>query len=197
MPPPRCRPAPTRRAALAVGAAVLAGGCTTLESELSTRFLQPRQDEIARPDETGIAFEECWFTGADGTRRHGWFIPHPQARGRTVIVCHGSAANLTWYFPYWELLHAAELNVFVWDYAGYGRSEGTPAIATLLPDARRAVESVAARADVDGRRIGVLGISLGTIVALHLAAHDPRIACAAVEDVASPRANVAAALQRQ
>jgi pimeloyl-ACP methyl ester carboxylesterase len=176
---------------------VLACSCTSLERELSRQFLRPRHDVVARPDETGLAFDEGWFGGADGTRRHAWFIPHPESRGRTVLLCHGSAANLTFYFPYWELLHAAQLNVVVWDYAGYGRSEGDASIATLLPDARCALDWLAARPDVDARRIGVLGISLGSIVALHLAAHDPRIACAAVEDVASPRANVAVALRRE
>ncbi|MSR46862.1 MAG: alpha/beta fold hydrolase [Planctomycetes bacterium] len=172
-------------------------GCSSLERELSKQFLLPRHEAIARPDETGLAFEEAWFEGVDGSRRHGWFVPHPDARGRTVLLCHGSAANLTYYFPYWELLHAAQLNVFVWDYAGYGRSEGEALISTLFPDARRAVDWLAARADVDARRIGVLGISLGSIVALHLAAHDERIACAAIEDGASPCDNIDAALAQK
>ncbi|MBL8840555.1 MAG: alpha/beta hydrolase [Planctomycetes bacterium] len=177
--------------------ALLATGCSSLERELSRQFLLPRRDVVARPDETGLACEEVWFNGADGTRRHALFLPHPDARGRTVLLCHGSAANLTYYFPYWELLHAASLNVLVWDYAGYGQSEGEALVSTLLPDARRALDWLVARPEVDARKIGALGISLGAIVALHLAAHDDRIACAAVEDAASPRENVDAALARE
>lgn len=191
---------PKRRSALAALALLLlllATGCSSLERELSRQFLLPRRDVVARPDETGLAFEEVWLNGADGTRRHAYFLPHPHARGRTVLLCHGSAANLTYYFPYWELLHAAQLNVLVWDYAGYGQSEGEALVSTLLPDARCALDWLVARPDVDARKIGALGISLGAIVALQLAAHDPRIACAAVEDAASPRDNVDAALARE
>ena len=41
----------------------------------------------------GLAFEDAWFTATDGTRLHGWYVPHPQPRA-VVLFCHGNAGNV-------------------------------------------------------------------------------------------------------
>ena len=42
----------------------------------------------------GAGFEDAWFQAADGTRLHGWYVPHPGARGRGALL-HGNAGNIT------------------------------------------------------------------------------------------------------
>ncbi|MCU0879728.1 MAG: alpha/beta hydrolase, partial [Pirellulaceae bacterium] len=83
-------------------------------------------------------FEDCWFRSADGLRLHGWLLPHPRARCEILIV-HGNAGNLTHRAPLAAWLHDhCAASVLLFDYRGYGRSEGTPTIPGLLDDARAA-----------------------------------------------------------
>ena len=42
----------------------------------------------------GTNFEDAWFTAADGTKLHGWFIEHDQPRA-VVLFAHGNAGNVT------------------------------------------------------------------------------------------------------
>lgn len=62
------------------------------------------------------------------------------------------------------------VTVFIFDYRGYGRSEGTPTVAGILQDARAARTFLAERANCREARIVLLGRSLGGAVAVRLAA---------------------------
>ncbi len=117
-------------------------------------------------------FEDCWFRSADGLRLHGWLIRHEQPR-HALLMIHGNAGNLTHRAALASILsqrYAA--TVFVFDYRGYGRSEGTPTIPGLLLDARAARKDLAARAGIAESEIVLLGESLGGGIAVDLAAED-------------------------
>ena len=88
----------------------------------------------------------------------------------TVIYSHGNAGNINGYWNRVELLWEAGCNVFIYDYAGFGRSTGTPTGATCYADADAALKWCLARTDIDTSRIGYLGSSLGSFMACHLAA---------------------------
>ena len=60
--------------------------------------------------------------------------------------------------------------MFIFDYRGYGRSEGTPTEQGVLSDARAAQSWLAARAGVASSELILLGCSLGGAVAVDLAA---------------------------
>ena len=47
----------------------------------------------------GLAFEDAWFTAEDGTRLHGWYVPHPQPRA-VVLFCHGNGGNVALWATY-------------------------------------------------------------------------------------------------
>jgi fermentation-respiration switch protein FrsA (DUF1100 family) len=63
-------------------------------------------------------------------------------------------------------------SVLVFDYRGYGRSEGTPTIGGLLHDARAARALLAERMGIAENEVVLLGESLGGAVAVELAAKD-------------------------
>ena len=44
----------------------------------------------------GLAFDDAWFQAADGTKLHGWFLPHEQPKA-TVLYCHGNGGNVTYW----------------------------------------------------------------------------------------------------
>jgi fermentation-respiration switch protein FrsA (DUF1100 family) len=117
-------------------------------------------------------FEDCWFAAADGIRLHAWYLPHQNATA-AVLHVHGNAGNLS------DRAHiAAQLQsrcnaaVMIFDYRGYGRSEGTPTIEGLLRDARAARSHLAQRAQIDEKEVVLVGESLGGAIAVDLAAND-------------------------
>lgn len=120
----------------------------------------------------GLAFEDAWFTAADGTRLHGWYVPHERPRA-VVLFCHGNGGNVATWAGVLRILHdRMAVTVMGFDYRGFGRSEGTPTEAGVLADARAARTWLAQRAGVAENQIVLMGRSLGGAVAIDLAAAD-------------------------
>src|SRR5262249_34939233 len=130
-----------RATILAVGGvlASLSFGCAPLGG-------RPLEDSIVfqprvYPDgdwtpERGL--EDAWFQSADGTRLHGWFTEASQPRA-VVLYAHGNAGNVTdRQFVLQLFRDRLNVSVLVFDYRGYGRSEGTPSEEGVLADARAA-----------------------------------------------------------
>lgn len=118
----------------------------------------------------GVPIEDAWFQAADGTRLHGWYAEHKEPRA-VVLFCHGNGGNVA----YWgdalrRLYQDAGCSVLLFDYRGYGRSEGRPSEAGVLADARAARTWLAQRAGVPPEQIVLMGRSLGGAVAVDLAA---------------------------
>ena len=123
---------------------------------------------------SGIPAEEAHFTAADGVKLHGWYVPHsnPQA---VVLFCHGNGGNITHRADALRMLHdRAGVTVLIFDYRGYGKSEGTPNEAGVLADARAARAWLARKAGVAESRIVLMGESLGGAVAVDLATDGAR-----------------------
>ncbi len=180
---------------VALAAAVVSlTACGSLERRVASRFLVPRAEQVATPADLGLPYEDVEIeTGAD-TSVHGWFVPALRGDGRTVLLCHGNAANISFYHPYYAFLHAAGWNVLLHDYRGYGRSRGAVDVAALFDDTEVMLDHVLARADVDPHKVVVFGASLGSIVALRVAARRPEVAAVVAESASSPHDALARAL---
>jgi fermentation-respiration switch protein FrsA (DUF1100 family) len=122
-----------------------------------------------RPAETG--FEDCWFAAEDGIRLHAWYLPRIDPTG-VVLHIHGNAGNLSHRAYLASQLQRCGASVMIFDYRGYGRSEGTPTIEGLLRDARAARAHLAQREGIDEQQIVLLGESIGGAIAVDLAAND-------------------------
>ena len=121
---------------------------------------------------TGFPFEDAWFQAADGTRLHGWYVPCANARS-AVLFCHGNAGNVTHRAYILETLHRqVGVSVLIFDYRGYGRSEGKPNEEGILADARAARGWLAAREKIAESNVVLMGESIGGAVAVDLAARD-------------------------
>jgi len=138
----------------------------------------------------GITVEDAWFTAADGTKLHGWYVPddHPRA---VVLFCHGNAGNITHRAEIVRALHdRVGVAMLVFDYRGYGKSEGKPDEPGVLADARAARAWLAQKAGVAENGIVLMGESLGGAVAVDLAADGARALI--LENTFSSIADVAA-----
>src|SRR5271157_4776051 len=99
------------------------------------------------------------------------------ARPAVIVLSHGYGDNQAQMLPYAEFLHQAGYSVFTYDMRNRGRSGGEAVTLGALEslDLISAVDYLTTRADVDGGRIGALGLSLGGSTTLLAAASDPRI----------------------
>jgi fermentation-respiration switch protein FrsA (DUF1100 family) len=136
----------------------------------------PVQEVAHTPHDAGLGFQDIWFPAADGTRLNGWFVPHPQARA-TLLWFHGNAGNISHRVENIRMLREkVPAHVFIFDYRGYGRSEGAASEEGTYSDAAGALGYLRSRSDVDPRRIVLFGRSLGAAVAGDLAAREDCLA---------------------
>jgi fermentation-respiration switch protein FrsA (DUF1100 family) len=120
----------------------------------------------------GLVHEDVHFQSADGTKLHGWFVPHSNAR-RAILYCHGNAEQVGDLADLLaHLRDTLQASIFVFDYRGYGHSEGRPDEAGCIADGRAAQHWLAKRVGVKPSQIVLLGRSLGGGVAVALAADD-------------------------
>jgi fermentation-respiration switch protein FrsA (DUF1100 family) len=124
-------------------------------------------------DAKARGFEEVDFESHDSTKLHGWFYDHPK-RQAVVLFLHGNGGNVaTWAEPVRELAVQHRLSVFLFDYRGYGKSEGAPTEAGLGDDAAAARAWLANRTGVSEESIVLFGRSLGGAVAVDAATSGP------------------------
>ncbi len=131
-------------------------GCTYL-------FFKPGKELVSDPEIAAHSPEEIRFRSGDGTNLTGWYF---KARGQergTILVCHGNVENMSTHAKLDLWLVDAGYNVFIFDYRGYGRSEGNPDVAGIIRDADAALETLLARTP---GRIIVFGKSLGGAAAV-------------------------------
>jgi fermentation-respiration switch protein FrsA (DUF1100 family) len=110
-----------------------------------------------------------FFATDDGVRLNGWFVPYPKAEA-TLIWFHGNAGNISHRVENIKLLHdKVGINVFIFDYRGYGRSEGKVSEEGTYKDGAAAVKYLLSRKDIAPKKIIFFGRSLGAAVAAELA----------------------------
>jgi uncharacterized protein len=116
--------------------------------------------------------EEVWFRNAEGLRLHGWFFrPAAQPAQATVVYAHGNGGNVSYCGWVGAELAARGFDVLLFDYRGYGRSEGEAAgEGGLYADAEAAYDFVTKERAVPAGRVVLYGQSLGTAAVADVAA---------------------------
>jgi hypothetical protein len=138
-------------------------------------FYYPSQREWYKPADLGLTAEDVYFPTRDGLTLHGWFVRASGAAKGTVIHFHGNAENLTNHIALSAWLPPSGYNLFIFDYRGYGRSQGRVTREGTVIDGHAAVDAVLRRPEVDSRRLFAYGQSLGGAVATVVAAERPEI----------------------
>ncbi|MBI5242594.1 MAG: alpha/beta hydrolase [Elusimicrobia bacterium] len=150
----------------------------------------PSRDFALMPQSFGLKYEELSLKTEDEVKIHGWFIPavpfkaSPKAepadgplasKGLVLLYCHGNAGNISGRAFKANIFHRLGLGVLLFDYRGYGRSEGRPSERGTYLDAEAAYRWLTEERRVPPERILLYGESLGNAIAVETALrHAPK-----------------------
>lgn len=130
----------------------------------------PERGLSASPRDAGLLFEDVSVVAEDGVRLHAWWVPHAEARA-AVLFFHGNAGNISHRLDTLRFWHELGFSILIFDYRGYGDSEGEISESGTQTDARAVWRYLT---DVRGHAPGeivLFGRSLGAAVAIELATH--------------------------
>jgi len=153
-------------------------GCESL-------FFYPQRVLRPNPYLSKVTHTEVELTTPDGLRLHGWRLLPPSGAPRgTILFFHGNAENISTHVNSVLWLCLAGYQVVLFDYRGYGRSEGVPTLAGVHRDGEAALAWIRHLDGVDPARLVVYGQSIGGAVATYAVARqtgEPRVRALIVE----------------
>lgn len=120
------------------------------------------------PSDVGLAYESVDLVSSDNIHLDAWFIPASQERG-VILFCHGNAGNISHRLESLLLFNKLGFSTLIFDYRGYGRSQGSPSEAGTYLDVEAAWDYLTQERSVAPSGIVIFGRSLGGAVALHQA----------------------------
>jgi uncharacterized protein len=127
----------------------------------------PTRNIEQTPKDINIEYEDIFFLTEDNLKLNAWFIKAKNPRA-TIIFCHGNGGNISHRLDKIAFFHKLEVNIFIFDYRGYGKSQGKPNENGLYQDVQ------AADKFIKDKQLGVpiilYGESLGGAIAIDLAA---------------------------
>lgn len=132
----------------------------------------PSRQLVATPAQVGLDFEEVTFLSDEGVTLHGWFVPG-EPGGRTLLFMHGNAGNISHRLDSLLVFNQLGLSTFIFDYSGYGSSEGVPSERATYNDAAGAWRYLTTQRGIDPGQIILFGRSMGGAVATWLARKQP------------------------
>jgi fermentation-respiration switch protein FrsA (DUF1100 family) len=115
-----------------------------------------------------LEIEDVWFESTGGLKLHGWWMFQREAAG-TILYCHGSSGSIAHRIDVFQGLVRLGMNVFAFDYRGYGKSEGVPGEKGLYDDVRAAYDHLVGPLSQSPARLVLFGHSLGGAVAIDAA----------------------------
>ena len=135
------------------------------------------------PAAISLSFEDVNFRACDSVKLNGWFILHKDARD-TVLFCHGNAGNISHRLEKIAIFHNMGRNVFIFDYRGYGKSEGSPSEKGLYKDVEAAYRYLIDQRSISTDNIIAYGESLGGAIVIDLASKQ-KVKALIIEDTFS------------
>lgn len=119
---------------------------------------------------------EFFFPTTNGLKLHGWFFQNPAA-DKVILLSHGNAGNLTSRLFLTKILLDLGVSVFIYDYRGYGASEGKPSLQGICDDGLAAYNFLQSQLHIKPQQLILYGESLGVAVSCQILKQSP---CAAV-----------------
>lgn len=132
-------------------------GCSSL-------FFYPDKILYSTPASYDLKYDDVYFSSDNNISLHAWHIyPDTDAKG-LLLVAHGNAQNLSSHYTSWIWLLEAGYELFIFDYRGYGQSEGKANIIGSIKDTSAALDYIERSYEGD---YFVCGQSLGGTILLN------------------------------
>lgn len=139
----------------------------------------PDRDVDLTPANIHVAYEDVRLKAGDGETIAGWFIPaygpgeveaaEGDIAGKTVLMCHGNGGDIGDRLGSIIVFHKWRMNIFIFDYRGYGDSTGRPTEQGTYTDAVTAWNYLTEARGIASDDILVYGRSMGAAIAAWLA----------------------------
>lgn len=131
-------------------------------------LFMPSSVMVQTPDSFGITFEDFWAETDDNIRIHGWYFPAENS-DQVIVLSHGNAGNISNRISIAEELQETGAAVLMYDYRGYGKSEGSPTEKGLYRDIEAVINVLRFDKEYNEENIYLYGRSLGGAVAAYAA----------------------------
>ena len=144
--------------------------CILLVSACTSFIFYPMDEIVLTPDAIGIKYEDIFAETKDNLQLHGWKLYSGGEAEATLIFFHGNAENISTHFAnvYWLVAHGYD--VYLFDYRGYGQSQGEAELDPIIDDMELLIGHVIDDLPVDQQLI-VMGQSLGASLSIYSVAH--------------------------
>lgn len=130
-------------------------------------FFPSRADPGPAPVLSGVEGEDVRLETSDGVEIHGWWFSSAD-EAPAVLLLHGNAGTIAMRTPLAEAYLDRGISIFMLDYRGYGRSQGSPSEEGVNRDAEAALDFVVERTG-SPQRVVLHGRSVGGAVAARVA----------------------------
>lgn len=161
--------------ALCLLAACLAVVYSELRKFEYAQVYHPTKEVIPWDGGIGEERKDVHFNAADGVKLDGWFFPadaNSPRKQMVFLVCHGNGGNITYLEALYARLAETGANVLLFDYRGYGKSEGQPSEEGTYRDAQAAYQWLR-QSGFAATNIFVYGESFGGAIAAELVLREP------------------------
>lgn len=125
--------------------------------------------ELPGNDIPDALINEVSFISGSNTLYGYWVKSDGTRPGLTILYCHGNKKSIDEYWDRVMLLHELGVNVFIFDYRGFGKSEGESSEKGLFEDGTAAFNYIRTQYGVTDDSISIYGYSLGNVVSIYLA----------------------------
>jgi len=133
-----------------------------------TAVFFPSRSMNSTPAQAGMPYEDVYLITSDGIKINAWLVKSSPSAS-TILFAHGNAGTISDRVMKLKFFHDLGLNVLVFDYRGYGKSQGRPTEKGIYLDAQAVYDYLQSRPDIDHGRIIGYGASLGGVVVVDLA----------------------------
>ena len=125
------------------------------------------------PDQIDLPYEDVYIKVTPKERIHAWYftanIPDSNAQAPVVLFCHGNAGNISHRLETAEFILSLGAGILLYDYRGYGLSDGSPSEANVYADAEACYPWLVDQKGIPPENIVLFGRSIGGAVAIELA----------------------------
>lgn len=132
----------------------------------------PELDIRITPSSVGLAYTDVTVETSDGVNINAWWVPVKNPRA-TVLFCHGNGGNVSYYLETLKVFKRLGLSALIFDYRGYGRSQGKPSEQGTYLDAEAAWQYLTHERKIAPQQLIIWGRSLGGAIAARTAARHP------------------------